>query len=83
MLGRELIIYILQNGLEDKDVFADGTFLDLMTVKETAAKFGVGVFTVLVWYHEGYIRGITIGDSVYIFRDTKDPREHIIKEIKI
>lgn len=75
MLGRDLIIYILQNGLEDKDIFADGTFLDLMTVRETAAKFGVGNFTVLVWYHKGYIRGVTIGDSVYIFKDAKDPRE--------
>lgn len=83
MLGRDLIIYILQNGLEDRDVFADGTFLDLMTVKETAAKFGVGVYTVLVWYHEGYIRGITIGDSVYIFKDSHDPRGKTIKETKL
>lgn len=75
MTGRELIIYILQNGLEDKDIFADGTFLDLMTVNEAAAKFEVGVFTVLAWYHNGCIRGISIGDSVYIFKDSKDPRK--------
>ena len=83
MTGRDLIIYILQNGLEDKDIFADGTFLDLMTAREAAAKFGVGVFTVLVWYHKGYIRGVKIGDSVYIFKEVKDPRENLIKENRI
>lgn len=75
MTGRELIIYIMQNGLEDKEVFANDTFLDLMTVGEAATKFEVGTFTIRVWYLKGYIHGISIGDSVYIFKDAEDPRK--------
>ena len=75
MTGRELIIYIIKNGLEDTEVFANDTFLDMMNMKEAAAKFEVGVFTIQLWYLKGYIHGISIGDSVYIFKDTEDPRK--------
>lgn len=75
MTGRELIIYIMQNGLEDKEIFANNTFLDLMTVQEAAAKFGVGLFTIHVWYRNGYMHGVSIGDSVYIFKNAEDPRK--------
>lgn len=76
MTGRELIIYIMQNGLEDKEVFANDTFLDLMTVKDAAAKFEVGTFTIHIWYLRGYIHGVSIGDSVYIFKNAEDPRKN-------
>ena len=33
MTGRDLIIYILENELEDKPVVLDGGFLDLLTVE--------------------------------------------------
>lgn len=75
MTGRELIMYILQNGLEDKEIYANNTFLDLMTASEAATKFNVGVFTIHLWYLKGDIHGVSIGDSVYIFKDAKDPRE--------
>lgn len=76
MTGRELIIYIMQNGLEDKEVFSNGTFLDLMNVREAAAKFEVGTYTIYFWYSKGYIHGVSLGDSVYIFRNTEDPRKN-------
>lgn len=76
MTGRELIIYIMQNGLEDKEIFTNNTFLDLMTANEAAAKFEVGVFTIHLWYRRGFIHGVSFGDSVYIFKNAEDPRKN-------
>lgn len=49
MTGRELIIYILKNGLEDEPVFKDGKFIGFMTLDEAAAKMNVGKATVEAW----------------------------------
>ena len=77
MTGRDLIIYILQNNLEDKDVFKNGIFVGLMPEEEAAAKFKVGVPTIRVWHALGFIRSISIGDSIFVFRDTEDPRRNM------
>ena len=74
MTGRELIIYILQNGLEDEDIFKDGCFLGFMHEGQHAAKFGVGVATVKVWTKMGYLRGVLIGNSFYYPISSVDPR---------
>lgn len=66
MTGRELIIYILSNGLEDEPVFKDGKFVGLLTVREAAVKFNVGVETVKAWYVMGKIKGVTFGSDLYI-----------------
>lgn len=50
MTGRELIIYILENGLENTDVseliFDTPAFL---TIHEAARKFDVGLATIHTW----------------------------------
>lgn len=46
MTGKELIIYILSNNLEDEPVFKDGSFVGFITVREAAVKMGVGVATI-------------------------------------
>lgn len=66
MTGRELIIYILSNGLEDEPIFKDGRFVGLLTVEEAAIKFNVGVETVKAWYMMGRIKGVTFGSDIYI-----------------
>jgi hypothetical protein len=43
MTGRDLIVYILQNNLENEPVFKDGKFIGFMTEGEAAEKFDVGV----------------------------------------
>ena len=45
MTGRELIIYILSNNLENAKVFEDDAFLEnlFMSEQEAASKFGVGL----------------------------------------
>lgn len=73
MTGRDLILYILQNGLENEPVFEDGKFLGFMSVMEAAIKFDVGVATINVWYHSGMLPGIRIGDSIYIPANAERP----------
>ena len=51
MTGKELILYILQNDLENTVVLEDGFFVGFMTEKEAAVKFGVGIATIRAWYH--------------------------------
>lgn len=67
MTGKELIIYILQNNLEDEPVFKDGKFMGLLTCEEAAVKFGVGSATIRTWYGVGMLDGITIDERIYIF----------------
>jgi hypothetical protein len=70
MTGRDLIIYILQNNLEDKPVFENGRLLDFMNIQEAALKFGVGTATVEFWYRANMIKGITVGENIYILPDS-------------
>lgn len=74
MTGRDLIIYILQNNLEDK--YVSKLFLELavknvqfdnaMTLEKYAAKHDVGVETVKTWIKWGWICGVQLQDTVYI-----------------
>ena len=66
MTGRELIIYILTNGLEDEPIYEDGRILGFITAAEAAEKFNVGLATIKVWVNEGTLNGIRIGDELYI-----------------
>lgn len=75
--GKDLIIYILQNGLENDNVFENGIFVGLMSMEEAAVKFNVGVATVEFWYATGIIDGITAGDKIYFRKDLEDPRSII------
>lgn len=66
MTGRDLIIYILENNLEDELVFKDGRFIGFLTVGEAAQKFDVGKETIWCWFRMDYIDGVLIGDELYI-----------------
>jgi len=74
MTGKELILYILQNNLEDTVVLDGPIFIGFMTEEETAVKFGVGIETVRAWYHCKMAEGTKIGDSLYFRKDMADPR---------
>ena len=67
MTGRELIIYILQNNLEDEVV------IDTESVEEVALYYGVGISTVKAWYEMGRIDGIKINDILHLFRTPRIP----------
>lgn len=71
MTYRELILYILENHLEDEEVFKNGTPAGFQTVEETAVKFEVGVATVQVWIERKMLPSITLGKVVYIPANAK------------
>lgn len=67
MTGRELIMYILENHLEDEPVFQNGTFVGYMSDKKFAEMLGVGLATVHAWALLGKVKdAILIGDTIYI-----------------
>ena len=66
MTGRDLIIYILQNNLEDKPVFENGKITGLLTVEEAALKFKVGFSTIKLWYELNVLPGFEIDGNIYI-----------------
>ena len=67
MTGRELIMYILENHLEDEPVFHKGTFVGYMSDKKFAEMLGVGLATVHAWVLLGRVKdSIMIGDTIYI-----------------
>lgn len=77
MSGRDLIIYILQNDLEDEPVFKDGKLLGFMTASEAAVKFEVGMATIQTWYTDGYLEGFMIRNQLYIPANTENPKHKI------
>jgi hypothetical protein len=74
MTGRDLIIYILSNNLENEIVIKNGVFVGFMTETEAAEKFEVGVATIRAWYNCGLIDGVKIGNDIYFLKTAVDPR---------
>lgn len=72
LTGKELILYILQNNLEDSNCFTSDLF---MSDLEAAVKFGVGVETIRIWAALNIIKNIRVGKHVFIFKDAVDPRK--------
>ena len=67
MTGRELIMYILENRLEDEPVFQNGTFIGYVSDVKFAEMLGVGVATVRTWIMMGRIKdAIMIGDGMFV-----------------
>ena len=66
MTGRELIVYILENGLENEPVIKDGKFIGFKTVSEVAVSMNVGVATVETLLSMGRLRGESINSGIYI-----------------
>lgn len=69
MTGRDLILYILENHLEDKEINAE--FLGLMTLEEAAVKLQTGPETVRVLASRNFITPIAVGGTLYILPDQK------------
>jgi hypothetical protein len=73
MTGRDLIVYILANNLENEPIFKDGKFIGFLTAGEAAAKMNVGVATIYVWVSQKLIDGALIGDTLYIPANFEPP----------
>lgn len=74
MTGRELIIYILENHLEDEPVFNEGRFLGFLTEEEAAVKMDIGVATIRTWCEIGWMEHIKIEDHYYIPANAERPK---------
>lgn len=75
MTGRELIVYILQNNLEDAELFKSGFFSGFMTQSEAAIKFGVGTATIRMWHFLGVLKSFEFGSNIFVLKDCEDPRK--------
>ena len=71
MTGRELIMYILENHLEDEEIYKDGNLVGLMTLYEAAEKWNTGVNTVYTWVTLNKIKYVRINNVIYIPTNTK------------
>lgn len=69
MTGRELILYILENHLENEHVFEDGKFIGYMTLADVAEKYNVSTATVSAWIVNGQMEAVTVAGNVYIPRN--------------
>lgn len=66
MTGRELILYILENHLEDEPVFKDGKFIGFVTPAEVAVQQNVGTATVHAWIHQDRLPSEAVREGIYI-----------------
>lgn len=68
MKGRDLIVYILTNHLEDEDIFKDGKILTLITVEEAAIKLGMGTAGVYCLIEQlGVLDSTEINGKTYVY----------------
>lgn len=74
MTGRDLIIYILENHLENEPIIDGGKFIGFMTIDEAAALFDVGSQTIKVWIAMNQLKSVKIGETIYIPKNAADPR---------
>lgn len=66
MTGRELIIYILENDLEDSTLFEDGDVFGFTSVEKAAVELEVGPATINAWIDMFKIKRHVIGNKTYI-----------------
>ena len=67
MTGRDLIILILNNHLEDAVVFDDLRALGLYTIEEAAVKLHIGVESIKAQCSIDAIQHLEIGNKTYIY----------------
>lgn len=78
MNGRELIIYILENNLEDEPIIReDGTIVGFLTVGQAAVKANVGLATVYAWIEAGLLPYFMAGNVIFVRADFKPPVKQI------
>ena len=64
MTGRDLILYILQNGLENEPMVNNGKLIGYITVEEAAARMDVGTATMNILINKGLIPGAIIFNAL-------------------
>lgn len=78
MTGRDLILYILANNLEDRPVFEHGKFIGFVTASDVAIEKNVGLATVHAWIHQGRLDSVAVREGIYIPANFKSPADRIL-----
>lgn len=65
MLGRDLIIYIMQNHLEDEEVLKDGRVMGLVSDMELAVRFHTGVESIHMLMTMVHTPSVKIDNTIY------------------
>lgn len=78
MTGRELILYILENHLEDEPVFKNGKFIGFVTPEDVAVRNHVGPATVHAWIHQGRLETEAVREGLYIPATAKSPLDQVV-----
>lgn len=73
MTGKELILYILENDLENVELFSDDFSPLLIRADRMALKWECGEATIKVLVDMGKVKGVKIGDKYYVFASEKCP----------
>lgn len=74
MTGRDLIIYILENKLEDEPIIReDGTIVGFLTVGQAAVKANVGMATIYAWIEAGLLPYYMAGNMIFVRADFAPP----------
>lgn len=66
MTGRELIVYILQHGLEDEPVIKDNQIAGYISIEDFAKHGIVGIETVKTWIKLGMLDSVQIGNTIFV-----------------
>jgi len=75
MTGRELIVYIMQNHLEDEPIYKNGTFIGFLTVPQAAVKMGIGPATITALVESGNLNAVKLYENLLLI-----PGEDICKK---
>ena len=71
MTGREFMLYILRNNLENEPIIKDGKLIGSLSIDEVAVEFNVGRATVKTWIDVGLVDGFKIGNETFILPTDK------------
>lgn len=66
MTGREFIMYILENHLEDEPIFKNGTLIGYITAEQAAEKKGVGVSTIYTLIMLGQMECVMLDNTLLV-----------------
>lgn len=70
MTGRDLIVYILSNGLEDEPIINNGKLIGYMTIGEAAVKLNIGFATIFTLLSQNRIDATQMGSEWFVTIDS-------------
>lgn len=73
MTGRDLIIYILENGLENEELLSNGLKPLFMTAEHAAVRWDCGTAIVKAMIEMGKVKGIKLGNEYFVFAKQPNP----------